>query len=75
MNKICEILIGIPGSGKSTYRKKQVTERGATYTKMDEIRTSLKNLGSNLTKKEFENKVKNLDVHTFTIQNNKYDFY
>lgn len=24
---------------------------------------------------DFENKVKNLDIHTFTIQNNKYDFY
>ena len=23
----------------------------------------------------FSDKVKNLDIHTFTIQNNKYDFY
>lgn len=60
MNKVCEILIGIPGSGKSTYRNRQVNEKGASYTNMDEIRISLKKSGSNLTKKEFENKVKEI---------------
>lgn len=60
MSKICEILIGIPGSGKSTYRKRQVTEKGATYTNMDEIRNFLKTSGANLAKKEFENKVKEI---------------
>ncbi len=57
MNKLCEILIGIPGSGKSTYRKKQVNEKNASYTNMDEIRIKLRE-SSNLSKKEFETEIK-----------------
>ena len=59
MNKLCEILIGIPGSGKSTYRKKQVNEKNASYTNMDEIRIKLRET-SNLSKKEFETEVKKI---------------
>ena len=59
MKNICEILIGIPGSGKSTYRKKQVSEKGASYTNMDEIRIELCKT-SNLSKKEFESVVKKI---------------
>lgn len=59
MNKLCEILIGIPGSGKSTYRKKQVNEKNAAYTNMDEIRIKLRET-SNLSKKEFETEVKKI---------------
>lgn len=59
MNKLCEILIGIPGSGKSTYRKKQVNEKNASYTNMDEIRIKLRE-SSNLSKKEFETEVKKI---------------
>lgn len=56
--KVCKILIGIPGSGKSTYRKKEVVENGATYTNMDEIRISLRKSGNKMPKQQFEKEVK-----------------
>lgn len=39
MSKTMKILVGIPGSGKTTFRNKLVTEQGAVYTNMDELRT------------------------------------
>ena len=52
-------LVGRSGSGKSTYRKKQVNEKNASYTNMDEIRIKLRET-SNLSKKEFETEVKKI---------------
>lgn len=41
MDKVVMVLVGIPGSGKSTMRKQLVAEKGAVYVNKDDIRNEL----------------------------------
>lgn len=52
MSKVMKVLVGIPGSGKTTFRNKLVAEQGAVYTNMDELRTK----HASVLKKEGRNK-------------------
>lgn len=52
MEKVMLVLVGIPGSGKTTFRNKLVSEHGAVYTNMDELRTK----HASMLKKEGRNK-------------------
>lgn len=51
------LLVGIPGSGKSTFRNKLVKENGAVYTNRDEIRIKLKSVRGSMKFSAFEDLV------------------